>query len=202
MCKAPYHPPMLTEHHGTIRTNWTVLTGAPCSGKTTMLESLASIISTRVPDLCRSYLEEKIANGKSARAVRADQDTFLRETLVRKLNCVTSLLRASRWDSAVFDCGLPDHVAYARSMGAKVTGAMLSASRFIRYRLVLLLDPLPFVEDNVRTEDPILQRRIDQELEIVYTELGYRVQRIPALPHKVRRAVIVSHLRGLLRESK
>lgn len=202
MCKAPYHSPVLTEQHGTIRTSWTVLTGAPCSGKTTMLESLENIVRVRVPDICRSYLEEQIANGKSARAVRADQDAFLRETLVRKLNRVASLLGASRWDSAVFDCGLPDHIAYARSTGAVVTGAMLSASRFIRYQLVLLLDPLPFVEDNVRTEDPILQRRIDQELEIVYTELGYTVQRIPALPHEVRRAVIISHLRGSPRESK
>ena len=47
-----------------VQTNWYVITGAPCSGKTTLIEQLADKGYRTIPETARLYMENEMAAGQ------------------------------------------------------------------------------------------------------------------------------------------
>ena len=61
-----------------VNTNWYVITGAPCSGKTTLIDQLADLGYNTVPEAGRKYIENELAKGRSLDEVRqAVRDEFM-----------------------------------------------------------------------------------------------------------------------------
>lgn len=158
-------------------TNWIVITGAPCSGKSTVIRALEGMGYPVVHETARLYLEQKLARGFPAGAVKADRLAFQQRILQRKI-AVEQRLHP---ETLVFlDRAVPDSIAYFKDSKLDVQAPML-ASRGFRYRKILLFDRLPFRGDAVRVEDEMRAVRLEGLLVAGYRLLGYPLVRVPVL---------------------
>jgi hypothetical protein len=57
-------PALLSTPFG-VQTNWHVITGAPCSGKTTLIDLLTDKGFLTVPEMARQYFEKELARGRT-----------------------------------------------------------------------------------------------------------------------------------------
>lgn len=161
-----------------IFTRWIVLTGAPCSGKTSLLAELARRGHAVVPETARALIESGLAQGQSLDQIRSDPLEFQRRVLRRGLQTANALPPGQPF---FLDRGILDCAAYLRFHGLDPAEAFAAAGRF-RYAGVLLLDRLPFQKDAVRYEDDAAAARLEKLLLEAYREAGYRVFRLPVLP--------------------
>ena len=159
------------------QTRWTVITGAPCSGKTSVIRVLEKRGLPVVHEVARSFIDRQLARGLSMARIKADPVSFEQGILAEKLAIEASLPP----DRGVFlDRGVPDSIAYFRFEGLD-TRAPVAASRIRRYRRVFLLDRLAMAPDPVRTEDEAAAVRLEALLIESYRRLGYLLIRIPAV---------------------
>jgi predicted ATPase len=71
--------------------NWYVITGAPCSGKTTVLNSLKDLGYEVVPEVARTYIDELIFSGLSIEQIRSNETKFQDDVLIKKYELEESL---------------------------------------------------------------------------------------------------------------
>lgn len=160
-----------------------VITGGPCSGKTTLITELGSLGYATVGEAARFYIEQELIKGKTLEEVTKDRPTFEREVLALK---VAREAAADAHDIVFFDRGIPDTRAYRRIHRMPEDAALLNALTHARYNIVFLLHPLPLVQDGVRIEDTRMQLEIQAALEHAYVELEHKVVHVPVLPLRER----------------
>jgi predicted ATPase len=176
-----------------------VITGGPGSGKTSLVEHLASLGYGTVPEAAIQIIEEQNqargVAGQVAWRLR-NPDPFQRLVLERTIALETAC--AATGDALVFcDRGRPDAMAYAELSGVPLPGELLSLVNQQRYHRVYLLDtPARFKErpDTGRTSDRARSVRIRNLLEAVYFSLGYAPLRVPELSIKERAGLVLSDL--------
>lgn len=91
------------------RTNWCVITGAPCSGKTSVVKELERRGYQVVHESARAYIDQQLAAGKRLDQIKADERTFENHILNAK-RAIESTLPPE--ETIFFDRGLPDSIAY------------------------------------------------------------------------------------------
>lgn len=160
-----------------ISTNWHVITGAPCSGKTAVVEQLAQQGYRTVPEVARAYIDAQLARGQTLAAIKADLPVFERHILMKK---VTIEKRLSPAQLTFFDRAVPDSIAYYQLEGLDPTEPIQHSGR-MHFRNVFLFEPLKFEKDAVRTENSAISTRIGALLESAYTALGYSPLRVPVM---------------------
>ena len=171
-------------------TKWCVVTGAPCSGKTTLVESLRGHGYRVIPEVAREIIREEIAKGKSLKQITADAALFEQKILDRKY----ALEKALPPDQLIFfDRGLPDSIAYFKMAGLP-TAAPYRLSGRVRYHRIFILDPLPFVEDGERLEDADHAVRLGKLIGTIYRNLGYAPITVPAIPVAQRVQAVLDQL--------
>ena len=159
-------------------TEWYVITGAPSSGKTTLLERIASLGYQTVPEAARVFIDTERARGRTLREIRADEALFQQIVLGLKVK----IERRTPTDQLTFfDRGIPDSTAYYQ-ICKQDPAPVLQASRKRRYKGVFLLSRLPFENDYSRVEDEATAEMLDELLYRSYTDLGYKVVRVPVMP--------------------
>ena len=170
-------------------THWCVITGQPCSGKTTVINALRDKGYTVSEEVARKFylqlLEEK------SREELLKQRLFLQKVILD-----IELEREEKLDvdaTIFFDRALPDSIAYYRNIGV-VPDFVTNAAKRFKYHRVFFLDPLPFEQDGVREEDPVVAKRIGQYIYEAYSSLGYDVVRVPVLPVEQRVAFVLEQL--------
>jgi predicted ATPase len=173
-----------------IQTNWHVITGAPCSGKTTLVELLARKGFRTVPEVGRQYVEQEIARGRALGEIRADGAAF--NVVIRKLTLALER-RLGPEDSMFLDRGLPDCLAFHRQYGMD-PNEMLPECFQYRYASVFVLDRFPTRKDCARVEDDVAAEFLDSWLARDYSSLGYHVVRVPALSPDGRLAFVLENL--------
>jgi dephospho-CoA kinase len=67
-----------------VQTNWHVITGAPASGKTTLIDLLADKRFQTVSEIARQYFEREIARGRTIDEIRQDGAALQRGRLLKK----------------------------------------------------------------------------------------------------------------------
>lgn len=85
-----------TGKEGGIQTNWCVLTGAPCSGKTAVVNELARRGHGVVHEAARAHIEGKQARGFSLDRIRGDEVAFEHLILEKKVAIETLLVECYR----------------------------------------------------------------------------------------------------------
>ena len=90
-----------------METNWYVITGAPSSGKTTLLGHLASLGYEIVPEAARAFIDEEMKSGKTLEEIRTDERVFQRNILCR-VEEVENMLDPQQLH--FFDRGIPDNI--------------------------------------------------------------------------------------------
>ena len=182
-------PDLLSTFFG-VQTNWHVITGAPCSGKTTLIDQLADKGFRTVPELGRFYVEREMAKGRAI-------DEIIENRAVSQRAIVDLQLRFERRlqvnEVAFLDRGSPDCLTYCRFLGLN-PNAILAECFHHRYASVFMLDRFPFQQDGVRFEDDATAGLIDEWLARDYGALGYSVVRVPVLSIEDRLTFILEKL--------
>lgn len=179
-----------------IQTNWHVVTGAPCAGKTAVIDELARRGYWVVPEAARAYIDQRIARGLSLADIKSNIMDFERRILMLKVAAESALPT----DHLVFlDRAIPDSIAYYRMEGLAPEEPVMQSALF-RYKTVFLLERLHFEKDRVRTETEESVARIEALLERCYREMGYAPVRVPVMSIDGRAAFILNHLseRGVI----
>jgi predicted ATPase len=171
-------------------TNWCVITGAPCSGKSAAICLLESRGYRVIPEVARALIERELEQGRTLQEIKADIHDFETRIFQEKRRIEDGL---SEKELVFFDRGLPDSIAYFRIEGLDPTPVM-AQSRLRRYRAVFYFDRLELESDSVRSEDDVKVAALGTLLEESYRQLGYRIIRIPLLPVSLRVEKVLSHL--------
>lgn len=147
-----------------LETNWIVITGAPSSGKTTLIHRLEKLGYKICNDIAREVIKEHLANSDK-------NDEFFKQTKIVE----RFLLKQSDFfpdELVIFDYGMPDNIVFQAKHGFKIELAE-RAARLIRYRAVILLMPLEIENDGIRKLDKHEQHELFHSIFNKYKEYGY-----------------------------
>jgi predicted ATPase len=173
------------------QTNWYVITGAPSSGKTTLVQELEKLGYRVIHEVARGYIETQMKQGRTLEEIRADKRSFENFVLHAKIAIEAELPKDH---VIIFDRAIPDSIAYFEEAGLDAREAVEKSPRN-RYKKVFLLDRLPYQVDHARIEDSQIAIRLDQSLEQSYGMLGYEVMRINAMPVEERVKIILQEIK-------
>ena len=172
-----------------VQTNWHVITGAICSGKTTLIALLADKGFQTVPEIPRQYIEREVSKGRTLEKIfGSEADERAMTDMQRKTE---HGLRAT--DVAFLDRALPDYLFFYRIFGMN-PNELLAECFHHRYASVFILDRLPLELDGARIEDDLYTVLFDEWLDRDYSALGYRVVRVPVLSPEERLAFVLESL--------
>ena len=173
--------------------NWYIITGAPCSGKTTLIDLLAQKGYKIVPELARVYIDQQLAQGITLAELRKDELAFQKKILQHKIDYEKKL---DKKEMIFFDRGIPDSEAYYKLCGLESDDFLDKAVQNSSYKKAFLLDFLNFDrnEDYARTESPEEQRKLQILLEQTYQKLGIPLIKIPLLPEAERLKLILDNI--------
>ena len=170
-----------------------MITGAPCSGKTTLVDYLESShgIIGKNRTVAREYIEEELAKGRDKFEIRDDQVLHQKRIFDRKMEHANSL---DPLETVMHDYGIPDSIAFNNFVGIESTAELVLAFELIRYGHIFILDSVEFLDDSVRTESAEDQAAIDAHIEETYRSLGYQPIRVPAVTVEARAQQIIAAL--------
>lgn len=163
-----------------------VLTGGPCTGKSSTLKALARKGHQTAGEAARFVIKRELKRGTNT-LPWLDRDGFQKAVLKRQLQI------ESRLNSDAFlDRGVPDGLVYYRLDRLRPPKVLLESARNNRYDRVFVLEMLPFTEkDDARREDPKTMKRIHSLVKKVYRELGYIIIEVPVMSVEDRAAFIL-----------
>ena len=173
-----------------VQTNWHVITGAACAGKTTTIDLLADHGYQTVPEVARQLIERELAKGRTIEEWFAN-GAAMTPAVADVQRRVEHGLRAA--DIAFLDRGLPDCLFFYRNFGLDPND-LLAECFHHRYASVFLLDRLEFQLDSHRPRGDAYTVLLDKWLYRDYTALGYHVIRVPVLPPQERLEFILEKL--------
>ncbi len=171
------------------QTNWCVITGAPCSGKTSVIEGLADRGHRVVYEVARAFIDSQLAKGAALSEIKTDILAFERQILIEKVRIEKKLPKPQ---IVFLDRAVPDSIAYFQIEGLDISEP-LKYSQFARYRNVFLFERLTFEKDPVRSENQALAVRIEGLLTKSYAMLGYEIIRVPVLTVAQRINFVLAH---------
>jgi len=173
-----------------VQTNWRVITGATCSGKTTLIDLLADKGFQTVPEIARQFIEREVARGRTIDEIFENGATT--EPVLADMQMRTEHgLRET--DIVFLDRALPDYLFFYRSFGLN-PNEILAECFHHRYASVFILDRLPLQLDGARIEDDTYTVLLDEWLVRDYSALGYRIVRVPVLSPQERLAFVLERL--------
>jgi predicted ATPase len=172
------------------QTNWHVITGAPCSGKTAVIRELEQLGYPVVHEVARAYIDERLQNGETIVQIKADILSFEHHILHKKIEIEQSLLKE---DTVFLDRAVPDSIGYYILEGLDPDDP-IQKSRLWRYKRIFFFDRIPFEKDRVRSEDDEIASRIDGLLMKSYRMLDYEIIFVPLMSVNERVGFILKHV--------
>jgi predicted ATPase len=174
-----------------IQTNWHVITGAPSSGKTTLINLLAEAHFTIAPEVAREYIEHLLAEHHTLADIRRDTKQLQRKILAMALK------RERRLDKnqlIFFDRGTTDSLGYFHYYNLEAKHVD-EACKKTRYKKIFFCRPLQVVYDSVRVEDNLSAKKIGECIYESYIQMGYQLIELPAVPVEQRMEIILNHIK-------
>ena len=171
------------------QTNWSIITGAPCSGKTAVISEIEHRGFRVIHEVARAYIDEQLKKGLRLNQIKADALQFESHILNEKVR-IQALLPTTA--NIFFDRGIPDSIAYYRLEGLDPTEP-LKHSKSIRYRHIFFFERLDFLIDDVRSETERIAARLNDLLIDAYVELGYEIEMVPVMPVNERVEMVLKN---------
>lgn len=157
-----------------------VITGAPSSGKSSVLRELQARGHNTLPEGARIVIDQFISKGYTAAEAR--ESPYFREMIVEKNRDIEGLIQDYPDDPFFLDRSLVDNLAFMRLNNEDISETLWRECGNQQYDNVFLFERLPIEEDAVREEDDEECDQIQRQLRSVYEELGYSVTTVPVLP--------------------
>ncbi len=167
--------------------NWHVITGAPCSGKTSVIREIGRRGYQVIHEVARAYIDRQLSRGRQINQIKADILQFERHILHEKLRIEASLKKAG---PIFFDRGVPDSIAYYNLEGLD-PAEPLRYSRRTGYSKIFFFERFDFLQDDVRSEDDEIAARLNNLLLDAYEKAGYNVIMVPVMAVKDRADLIL-----------
>ncbi len=179
-----------------VKTNWHVITGAPSSGKTTLVNQLSQKGFQTAPEGARQYIEREIARGRTIDEIHANATALQLGIKDMQLEIERGLPSG---DFIFLDRGIPDTLAWYRIFGLDPNQFLLDCFHH-RYASVFILDRLPLDLNGFRFSDDAYVGFCDEWHIRDYCSLGYDLVRVPVLPPDERVEFVLERLseQGLL----
>lgn len=171
-----------------VQTNWHVITGAVCCGKTTLINLLADQGFQTVPECGRQYIEAAVAKGRTLEELFGPDNSRVITDMQRRAE---NGLRPT--DVVFLDRALPGCLHFWRLFGMD-TGELLPMCFEHRYASVFMLDQLPLELDGARIDDKAYTDLLDEALVRDYSALGYDVVRVPVMSPQERLEFVLDRL--------
>jgi len=171
-------------------TNWYVITGAPSSGKTSVICEIERLCYRVVHEVARAFIDEELKKGKTIEQIKADELAFERHILYKKIKIEESLPKK---EIIFLDRAVPDSIAYFESAGLN-PNEPVKKSKLVRYKKIFLFERLEFEKDRVRSEDEAKTAELEFLLMNAYQMLGYDIVHVPVLSIQKRTDFILQHL--------
>ena len=172
-------------------TNWHVITGAPCSGKTSVIKEIERRGIRVIHEVARNYIDRQLGKGLRLEEIKADVLQFERHILQEKIRIEEALTET---EPVFFDRGVPDSIAYYHLEGLD-PAEPLTYSRRTRYRRVFFFERFDFLQDEVRSEDAMLAAKLNDLLLAAYAQIGYDVIRVPVMTVADRTDLVLRAIR-------
>lgn len=169
--------------HKEILTNWNVITGGPCSGKTTLINILSEKGYKTTIEHARHYIDTQKTTGRPVEEIRENKKEFQ----LGVLNMQIEEEAALNVNELVFlDRALPDAMAYYQFLGLKYDDRLIEQCNKYCYKRVFILDRLPLTNDYARLEVKQEQIQIHQLIIKVYQSFPCPIFYVPVLPPEER----------------
>ena len=171
-------------------TRWSVITGAPCSGKTAVIHMLQQRGYQVVHEVARALIDNELRKGKTLPEIKAAEWAFERRILMEKVRIESALKKD---EIIFFDRGIPDSIAYYKLNGLDPAEPFQKSGE-VRYQNVFLFERLRFLTDPVRSENEKTARRLGRLIAESYQSLGYDLIRVPLLGVEERTEFVLERL--------
>jgi predicted ATPase len=179
----------LLNRRSKLRTRWVVITGAPCSGKTTTINALKRRGFAIEPDTSRTVIEGWLAESPTQVLNSVD----LQWRIFVEMLEIAATLPPGR--VIVHEYALPDNIPFWEVEGWPAPPEVVASAATVQYAAVFHLDPLEWEADAVRTHGPEYQADLDRLIWDTYVNLGYRPVRVPRMP-ALERVDVIAQIMG------
>lgn len=154
-----------------------VITGGPCSGKTTLVSELKKRGFTVLHEVARALITEQRALNSELLPDK-NKHAFQLELMHRQIENEKKI--KSKNEFIFIDCGIPEGIAYFEVDSEAAPEQLWKAAKERDYAYVFLLEQNPvFVSDGLRIEDGERSHKLSMLIETTYKKLGYKIHRIP-----------------------
>jgi len=160
--------------------NWYVITGAPHSGKTSVLELLDQKGHKVVYEAARIYIDREVAKGREIEEIRKDEAKFQEKILSFKIDIEK---RVPQNEKVFFDRAIPDSYAYNKLIGIN-NSDLTKILKKCYYKKVFLFEPLPYKQDYARIETEEEQIKLHHLLKETYQKFNFPTVVVPPMNSK------------------
>lgn len=172
--------------------NRIIITGAPGTGKSTVLNLLEAEGYPVLPEMARALIAEQQEIANSELLPWKDHPKFGEELFRRQMK----QYQEAEAQTTFYDRGILDNLAYLRRDGHANAHLEAQARSYPYNKKVFIMPPWEEIygNDEVRWEDLDLMLDIDRALREIYRDFDYDLLEVPKLSPSARRDFILDHL--------
>lgn len=174
-----------------MNTNWYVITGGPCTGKTTVINLLEKKGYKTTIEHARHYIDTQKEKGETVEEIRDNKRKFQLGILDMQIKQEAEL---DPNEMVFLDRALPDALAYYRFLHLDYDEKLLKAMNNACYKKIFILDRLPLIQDYARREDEAEQIKIHNLIIETYQSRACPVIQVPVLPPEERVNFILNNI--------
>jgi predicted ATPase len=175
-----------------------VITGGPCTGKTTLINFLNKKGFHTVEESARLLVKEGIL--KKEDFIDPNKRDYLQRTIMNKQIELESKIPDNK--ITFLDRGLVDGIAYYWILNLEPPFELINACKNRNYRFVFILEQLKnYQTDELRYEDIETGKKIHEYIIKAYKMFGYKLIFVPELSVEDRCNIILNHIKMDLKTS-
>lgn len=170
---------------------WFVITGGPCSGKTTTIELIKKLGHKTTHETARNYISSQIEKGLSAREIFSAPQKLQDEIARLQIVLESSLLPE---EITFMDRAFPDVIGYYNHHQIKIPYFSNEKYKKSTYNKIFFLERMPTEKDEIRQESDEEAEQISQHLFKSYNSLDLEIIKVPLMDRQKRVDFILKNL--------